>query len=205
MSRGLLVFFGVLLGLAVVVAGLSLRGEPDFRKRFPVALGADRLVAPAELAAWLVEGRRDFAVVDLRDDAAYARGHVRDAVHCGTCHRSREEGRQAMKGAAGVDLSRKLVLYTATGDEPIELPRLLRDHPRLYRLQGGFAAWERDLLAPAPAVPAGGEAALVEARRREAVRAFLTGERPATVAPVPAAPAPKGSGPHRLATTSEGC
>lgn len=198
------VFAAVVLVAGVAVAGLSLRGEPKRRLHFGVSQGA-RTVKPTELAAWIIEGRRDFAVIDLRDEADFKKGHVKDAVSCGTCHASKDEGRQAMHETMFIDLTKKLVLYTATGTETVELPKLLAKNPRLYTLKGGYGAWQQEVLAP---VEFGGEASAEELQvkqKREAIRAYFSGERAvAGPAALPLEPI-KRKAAHTPAGAREGC
>lgn len=202
--RGL-IFGGVILALGVAVAAASVRGEPQRRLKFAVKGGEVGQVSPRELADWLVEGRRDFAVVDMRDHADYEKAHVQKAVSCGSCHEDRAAGSAAQHGEGFIDLSKKLVLYTQTDQEPIVVPKVLHDNPRLYRLEGGFAAWQASVLAKAPLEGLADEEQLAAARRHEAVRAFLSGERPApSTAKLPLTPI-KRAGEHKAATANEGC
>ena len=194
----------LLLGLTIAIA--SIRGEPQQRLTLKVEREASREVEPRELADWIVTGRRDFAVVDMRAAADYAKSHVRGAVNCGTCHENREAGAKAMHGEGFVDLSKKLVLYTQTGAEEVVLPKLLHDNPRIMLLAGGWEGWQKDLLAPVSFEGIGDEDQLLAAKKREAVRAFLSGERvaPTNEAKLPVAPL-KRVGEHKTATGSEGC
>jgi rhodanese-related sulfurtransferase len=205
-ARRDLAFAAVLLAGGVAVAAMSLRGEPERARKLKVAQRALGQVAPAELASWIIEGRRDFVVVDLRDDAAYRAAHVRDAVHCGSCHQDAAAGRAAQEGPHFVDLSKKLVVYAADGDAGLELPAIVAKNPRLSVLAGGWEGWRREILAP---VAFGGEVdrAEIEAKQRqEAVRAFFAGERPAAraVAPLPIAPIKRDHA-HKPAGRAEGC
>jgi uncharacterized protein len=203
-SRATLAFVGLLLVGGVAVAALSLRGAPPRRVKLQVAQKGLAQVAPAELAQWVLEGRRDFVIVDLRKGDAYEAGHIRDAVHCGSCHEDKATGRKAQEGPHFIDLSKKVVLYADAGEAPLELPPIIVRNPRLYVLAGGYAAWQRDILAP---VVLGGETDRSELEpklRREAVRAFFAGERPATVAPLPLTPV-KRENAHTPAGKAEGC
>ena len=202
-GKNAILFAVVVLVASAAVAALSFRGEPKRRLRFGVSQRA-RTVTPQELASWIIEGRRDFAVIDLRDGEDFKKGHVRDAVSCGTCHDTAEEGRKETQETF-IDLSKKLVLYTDTGDETVDLPRSLAKNPRLYTLTGGYEAWQREVLAP---VPFGGETSAEQLQlkqQKEAVRAFFAGERPVTPkAVLPLAPI-KRSSPHQPAGPREGC
>ncbi len=206
LSRRATAFAGLLLVGGVAVAALSLRATPERQVKLAVEQRSLPQVTPAELADWIVSGRRDFVVVDLRSDAAYRAGHVRDAVHCGTCHEDAAAGRAAQEGDHFVDLSKLLVVYAETGDARLELPPIVARNHRLSVLAGGWAAWRRDILAP---VTFGGEVdrGEIEAKqRKEALRAFFAGERPATgtVAPLPITPIKRDSA-HRPAGAKEGC
>jgi rhodanese-related sulfurtransferase len=205
-SRNRLLFAGVFLALGAAILVASLRGEPQHRLSFAFDSTNNRLVQPAQVATWVIEGRRDFSIVDMRSAETFAAGHIRGAVNCGTCHRSREEGFAAQRGDSFVDLSKKLIIYSDTGQEPIQLPKILRDNPRLYRIDGGWAAWQRDILSPVSAGGAAGEEELLAARKREAVRAFFSGERRTIqrVAKLPVSPIRR-RGAHKIAITDEGC
>jgi len=204
-GRNGILFAVVLLVTGASVAALGFKGEPKRKLRFGISQGA-RTVTPHELASWIIEGRRDFAIIDLRDQIDFKRGHVRDAVSCAECHTSTEEGRKDTRETLFVDLSKKLVLYTETGDETVDLPKSLAKNPRLYTLKGGYAAWERDVLAP---VKFGGEPdqeQLLVKQRQEAVRAFFAGERTGSSTPavLPLEPIKRQST-HQPAGAREGC
>lgn len=203
-SRQALAFTSTLLVAGVAVAGLSLRGEPKRRLHFGVSQ-ATRQVQPRELAAWIIEGRRDFAVIDLRSQEEFARGHVKDAVSCGVCHASAEEGRKAVQETMFIDLSKKLVLYTARGDETVELPKLLAKNPRLYTLAGGYEGWTREVLAPVTFGQETDAEQLHEKQRLEAVRAWFAGERPSSAPAVLPMQPIKRQGAHQPAAAREGC
>jgi len=197
---------GVALLLGATIAVASIRGEPQRRLTLTVEPEASHLVEPREVAEWIITGRRDFAVVDMRSSQDYATSHVRGAVNCGSCHENRAAGAKAMHGDGFVDLSKKLVLYTQTGAEPIVLPKLLHDNPRIALLAGGYERWEKDLLSPVALEGIADEDELNAAKKREAVRAFLNGERvgPSNVAKLPMTPI-KRVGEHKSAAGNEGC
>jgi rhodanese-related sulfurtransferase len=205
-DRRALIFGAVPLALGIAIAAASIRGEPQRKLKYTVEAEDSRRVTPRELADWIVKGRRDFAVVDMRDPADYEKGHVRAAVNCGSCHENREAGVRAQHGEGFVDLSKKLVLYTGTDAEPIVLPRLLHDNPNLYRLAGGWEAWKNEVLTSASLEGIADEAELDTARRHEAVRALVSGERSSagSVAKLPVTPI-KRVGEHKVATGNEGC
>ena len=206
-SRQAWAFAATFLVLSGVLAVVSLRGEPQGPVAFEVGGPGQPTVTPVELAEWGIEGRRDFAIVDLRSKESFQAGHIRGAVSCGTCHGSAEDGKKAQQGETFVDLTKKLVLCTDTGRELVQLPKILAENPRLYRLEGGYAGWTSNVLAP---VRFGGEADngdLAAKRLKEAVRAFYAGERAGTgdAAKLPVTPIRRDS-PHKpVGAAAEGC
>ncbi|MFZ5446830.1 MAG: rhodanese-like domain-containing protein [Myxococcota bacterium] len=203
-GKNAILFAAVCLIAGGAVAALSFKGEPKRRLHFGVSQQT-RQVTPRELASWIIEGRRDFAVIDLRDHAEFEKGHVKDAVSCGVCHTNAAEGRKAVQETMFVDLSKKLVLYTEQGDETVDLPKALAKNPRLYTLAGGWEGWKRDILAP---VTFGGEAdqdQVLAKQKQEAIRAYFSGERPSSgPAVLPIAPIKREST-HAPAGAREGC
>lgn len=206
LTRNRIVFAAVLLVSGLAVAALANRGPPPRRLVQVVDARTHQAVQPQELARWFVEGRRDFTVVDLREPTAFQAGHVRNAVSCSHCHDSAAEGRAAVEKGDFVDLSKKLVVYTETGRESVELPRALARNPRLMLLEGGYRGWRDEVLGKVSFEGVTDPERLEALGRREALRAFFSGERPsaAPVAPLPVAPIRRESA-HKPATAREGC
>ena len=189
-----------------VVAVASLGGEPEAMKTFTVAPADARAVSPAELSDWIISGKRDFALVDLRDSAQHETGSIRGAVHCGNCHASKEEGAASMEGDSFVDLSRKLVLFTERGDESVEVPKIIYQNPHLYMLEGGYQAWEAELLAEVSLDAQDRDEVRQDKLKRMAVRDFYLGRNTASSQPAPIVAAPvRRVRPHRAAVADEGC
>jgi rhodanese-related sulfurtransferase len=204
-STQTIAFVAVMSFSGVAIAGLSLKGEPPRRLKFDAANSAHLRVTAPELADWLIEGRRDFAIVDMRGDADHARGAIRDAVHCGSCHEDKDTAQHAQEDHF-VDLSKKLVLYTQTGKESLQLPKIIARNPRLYFLEGGYEAWSSSVMAPVKFDVVTGEQAMLDLRRREARRAFFAGEGMKTgeAAQLPVTPIRRQNA-HQAAVAREGC
>jgi rhodanese-related sulfurtransferase len=97
-------------------------------------------VAPRELASWIVEGRADYRLIDLRDPAAYAEYHVPTA----------ENVPLTALGDQGLLRNEKIVLY-ADEDLPAAKAWILlrgRGYRGVYTLRGGLAAWKDQVLFP---------------------------------------------------------
>jgi rhodanese-related sulfurtransferase len=103
-------------------------------------------VLPAELAAWIVEGRADYRLIDLRDAKAFGEYHVPTA----------ENVPLTALDQHGLLRNQKIVLY-ADGDLPAAKAWLLlrgRGFQGVSTLKGGLDAWKNDVLFPVmPADP----------------------------------------------------
>lgn len=198
-------FAAVVLVLGGANAVASLSSGPDRAMTYAVKATPSRTVSAGELAGWLVTGQRDFVLLDMRSTDSFRKGHIRGARSCGSCHANKEQGRKMMKFTA-MDISKKIVLYGAA-DEALQVPKLVHDNAYLYRLRGGFAAWQAEVMAAAgPPHPGDSEATALDKRKHNAVRAFFSGK---SVAGGTAAPAIKIKPVRRLrphtSEVDEGC
>lgn len=97
-------------------------------------------VTPQELASWIVEGRSDYRLVDIRDEKAFAEYHI--------------PGAENVPLATIVDgtLSRgdRLVLYGEGGIHAAQAFMVLKGlgYPRVYTLLEGMDAWKDEVLFP---------------------------------------------------------
>jgi hypothetical protein len=131
-------------------------------------------VAPADLAAWIVEGRADYRLVDLRDEKAYAEYHIPTA----------ESVPLATVADGGLGRTDKIVLYGDGGIHAAQAWMVLkgRGHTRVYTLLEGLDAWKDDVLFPVmPQNPTPEEQARFE--RAAQVAKFFGGRPRAAAAP----------------------
>ena len=152
-------------------------------------------VTPGELAAWIVEGRADYRLVDLRDAKDYAEYHIPGA-----------ENLPLPQVADGVLVrNEKLVLYGGGAVHASQAWMVLKARGFLaaYTLLGGLDAWKEEVLFPlAPAQPTAEERTRFD--RAVQVARFFGGQPRAAAAPggqpVPMA-LPTSSGPTVAAPT----
>jgi rhodanese-related sulfurtransferase len=101
--------------------------------------GTDHLPA-AEVAEWIVQGRSDFRLVDVRDEKAFTQYHIPTAENI------------PIVALADADLGRNetLVLYSDGGSDAAQAWFLLM--AKGYRgariIQGGLEEWKSDVLYP---------------------------------------------------------
>jgi len=168
--------------LAVALGTLALLAQPhrgpfvklDSRELAAVVEAeVDHVTAP-ELAAWIVEGRADYRLIDLRTAEEYAAYHIPTAENV------------PLTGLADYPLLRneKIVLYSVGGIHSAQAWMLLRaqGYEAVYFVLGGFDAWQDEVLFPT--LPADADAqARAQFERAAQVAKFFGGEARIGVAP----------------------
>lgn len=207
--------------LGVLGVGALLIGDPSSGSRVTldtqdlaaIVQGEVDHVEPEELADWLIAGRQDFRLIDLRDEADFAAYAIPGAE------------RLAITDLVAAELPRneKIVLYSEEGTHSAQAWMLLKaqKYPAVYMLVNGLKGWKEHVLYPvqpaADAPPAEhvafAKAAQVAAHFGGTPRAATApGTAPALAAlPTPAAPAvaaptaPGGAGKPAAKKKKEGC
>jgi rhodanese-related sulfurtransferase len=170
-------------------------------------------VGPAELASWIIAGRADYRLVDLRDAKSFAEYHIPTA----------ENIPLSTLPDAGFARNEKIVLYGQGGIHAAQAWMLLKGkgYVGVRTLLGGLDGWKDEVLFPlAPQSPTPVEQARFE-RAVQVARFFGGQPRAATAgageaqalaiptlqpAPGPAAPTlPEGTGAAAPKRKKEGC
>lgn len=140
----------------------------------------DDHVTPARLATWIIEGRTDYRLIDIRDPAAFAAYHIPTAENIPLS--------QIADGAlARTD---KIILYGDGGIHAAQGWMVLNamGYGRAYSLREGLDAWKDEVLYPiAPVQPTPEAAARFE--RAAQVARFFGGRPRAADAPASTTPA----------------
>ena len=138
----------------------------------------DHVTAP-ELAAWIVEGRADYRLLDLRTEPEYAAYHIPTAENV------------PLAGLADYPLLRneKIVLYSEGGIHSAQAWMLLRaqGYDAVYMVLGGLEAWKDEVLFPS--LPAEATAQQRAQFERAAALAQFFGGQPRSGEAAGAAPA----------------
>ena len=134
--------------VAVVLGAVALVASPypgsrvtlDARElALVVGTEADHVEAP-ELAAWIIDSRADYRLIDLRTEAEFARYHIPTA------------GNVPMNVLtdAGLGRQEKLVLYSDGGIHASQAWMLLRaqGYKSVYVLKGGLDEWKDQVVFP---------------------------------------------------------
>jgi rhodanese-related sulfurtransferase len=166
----------LLLGV-VAIAGNPYRGSSvriDTQELATIVGSTVDHVTVQELADWIVQGRTDYRLIDLRSEAEFAAYHVPTA----------ESVPIADLPGYGLRRNEKIVLYSEGGIHSAQAWFLLRaqKYPGAYILFGGLEAWKDEVLYPvAPAAGTPQERAAFE-RAAQVARFFGGGPRAASAA-----------------------
>jgi len=100
---------------------------------------ADHITAQ-ELADWIIKGRTDFRLIDLRSDQEYASYHIPQAEHVPL----------SILPDYGLAKNEKIVLYSEGGIHSAQAWMLLKvqGYRGVYMLLGGLDAWSDEVLFP---------------------------------------------------------
>lgn len=184
-----LVAAALLLGV-VAIAGDPYRGSTvrlDTQELATIVDSKVDHVTVQELADWIIQGRTDYRLVDLRSEPEYAAYHVPTA----------ENVPVAQLPGYGLGRNEKIVLYSEGGIHSAQAWFLLRaqKYPGAYILFGGLEAWKDEVLYPvAPDTTATPQQRVAFERTAQVARFFGGGPRAAMAAgsgsliPMPAAP-----------------
>ena len=205
-----------LLGILGAIALTGCRGpapavaSPDARlERAAQAVArGETLVQPQEFARWVIAGRRDFVLVDLRPPAAFDAGHIDGAQNL------RLPELVTPPTGASISADRPLVVYAADAGETAASAALLQAAGRNARaLAGGYDAWTREVLHVArAATPATRDPAA--ASDAQAMACYFVGgtpraappqEPPKALQPTPFVPPLAASGAPAAKKKREGC
>jgi rhodanese-related sulfurtransferase len=159
----------VLLGAVALFASPYPGSRVTFdAKALALVIGteADHVEAP-ELAAWIIQGRADYRLIDLRSEAEFANYHIPTA----------QSIPMNVLTDAGLGRQEKLVLYSEGGIHSAQAWMLLRaqGYASVYMLKGGLDEWTDQVLFPAVAdSPTPADRARDE--RRRSISAFFGGQ-----------------------------
>jgi len=156
------------------------RDGPGFEVVAQAAARGEDRVSPDELARWIIEDRKDFVLVDVRDDDAQRAGAIEGSKHLPMT--------ELVSGATLETLptDRKIVLYSTGSENAAKAAVMLRLTGRDARLlTGGYNFWAQRVLNPDIPVSAADDE-LPEIAEQRAIYCYFAGK----TAPREAPPAP---------------
>ena len=136
----------------------------------------DDRVTVEQLAAWLIEARGDFVLVDVRSSNDYEKGSIGEAKNIPIAELVTADALE------GLPADRKIILYSNGSENAAKAEVLLRLAGfDAHLLAGGYNAWHKQILNPdISAEELDGENLQVSAQR--AYSCYFVGERSDTAA-----------------------
>lgn len=124
-----------------------------------------------ELAEWLVEGRKDFVLIDVRAPGDFAKGSIGDAENVPLAQLVTDET------ISGLPTDRKIVVYSNGSENAAKAAVMLRlTGFDAHLVTGGYNAWHQRVLNPdISAEELDGESPQVSAQR--AYSCYFVGDR----------------------------
>jgi rhodanese-related sulfurtransferase len=149
-------------------------GSGDAQSFVDVAQSAarqDDRVNVEELAEWLIEGRKDFVLIDVRSPQDVEKGQISDAQNIPL---ARLVTRETMKS---LPTDRKIIVYSNGSENAAKAAVMLRlSGLDAHLVTGGYNAWHRRILNPdISAEELDGESPQVSAQR--AYSCYFVGDR----------------------------
>lgn len=172
--------------LILTAASLAACGQPSgpgqSQSLVDVAQSAarqDDRVNVEELAEWLIEGRKDFVLIDVRSAEDFAKGQIGTAENVPLAQLVSDETMSRLP------TDRKIIVYSNGSENAAKASVLLRlSGFDAHLVTGGYNAWHRRILNPEiSADELDGESPQVSAQR--AYSCYFVGERGAGAAQRP--------------------
>jgi len=126
------------------------------------------LVSSEQLAQWIIEERRDFVLIDVREEALFQASHIDGASNI-PMHKLFDTAQ-----IEALPRQKLIVLYSTADTRAAQAAVMLRlAGLDAYALLGGFEHWALHTLNPQPAAAAAGNRERLDAARREAIARAL--------------------------------
>lgn len=131
----------------------------------------DDRVSAHELATWLVEGKGDFKLIDVRMPADFEKGSIADAENVPLAELVSAES------IAALPADRKVIVFSNGSENAAKATVLLRlSGINAHLLTGGYNAWQQTILNPEISAEAlDGES--LEVAEQRAYACYFVGER----------------------------
>jgi rhodanese-related sulfurtransferase len=158
------------LGVIALLAGSPYRtafARVDTKQLALDAGSAAAGVKATELADWIVQGRNDYLLIDVRDAAAYAAYHIPGAMNVPLASLTPDFARR----------NERIVFYSDSEMQAAQAWFLLRSlgFPAAGMLAGGLDAWKDGVLYPQAPAEGAAPAAQIDFAKRTAVAKFFGG------------------------------
>ena len=178
-----------LLGLTLTAAALTACGGPGHgtadtntqslqKVAQDMARGED-WVSVKDVSHWIIEGHKDFVLIDIRKPDAFAAGHIQGAENVPLAEIMNKDQ------LAELPTGRKIISYSTDSADAAAATALLRvaGHNAMG-MTGGYASWDREILHPNIPPVATTDESPATAEKRAISCYFIGGKGSSNEAPV---------------------
>jgi len=156
---------------SVAACGPSTRSDVSFTDVAQAAARQDDRVSAHDLATWLIEGRGDFKLIDVRMPEDFEKGHIGDAQNIPLAELATDTAISALP------TDRKVIVYSNGSENAAKATVMLRlSGINAHLLTGGYNAWQDKILNPDVSAEALDGESLKDAEQR-AYACYFVGER----------------------------
>jgi rhodanese-related sulfurtransferase len=140
---------GVLVALILAIFILFLPGQDNTRYRFDPAVLAGSIdekedhIDPVTLSEWIIEGRRDYMLIDIRGAGEFERGHIKGAENIPLERLLQKSTLEELPG------EKLLVIYSNGSSHAAQAWLVMKTAGfDSYMLAGGFNYWNNVIMNP---------------------------------------------------------
>ena len=160
--------------IPIILAGCGNQGAgqgeaADFQQLARAIIHRQDQIGVDTLADWIVQGRRDFVLLDVRPQDAFAAGHIQSAQSMPLTYLVEHQTMSRLPR------DRMLVLYSNGNREAAQAVVMLRlAGLDAYGLLGGYEFWTQHVLHPELPADAGDDE-ILRFRKQQAVACYFAG------------------------------
>lgn len=168
---------GVLVALVMAIVILFLPGQDSKKYRFdPQTIArsieeSEDQIDPKTVSEWIIEGRRDFMLIDIRGPEAFKQGHIKGAENIPLSQLLQRDSLDELP-------EDKLMVIYSNGSSHAAQAWLVMKTAGFdsYMLEGGFNYWNRVIMNPK--VPAGevSDDEILRYKTQLAVKGYFSGD-----------------------------
>lgn len=176
---------GMLVALVLGIVMLFLPAQDSKKYRFDPGTIAKSIeesedhIDPSTLSQWLIEGRQDFMLIDIRTPGEFEQGHIKGAKNIPLAQLLEKDTLQELPGE-------KYIILYSNGSSHAAQAWLVMNTAGFdsYMLEGGFNYWNKVIMNPNPPSGQVSDDEILRYKTQVAVKNYFSGGTAAGANPV---------------------
>jgi rhodanese-related sulfurtransferase len=168
---------GVLVALVLAIVILFLPGQDSKKYRFDPQTIAGSIeesedqIDPKTVSEWIIEGRRDFMLIDIRDSEAFEQGHIKGAENIPMSQLLQKDTLDELPE------DKLMVIYSNGSSHAAQVWLVMKTAGfDSYMLEGGFNYWNRVIMNPKVPVGEVSDDEILRYKTQLAVKSYFGGD-----------------------------